>query len=201
MASAAGGLMPMYLIAALVPWTDPQIVSRMNLPPNTDPPLTWQASHEMVEIVKAHELDLPLRQDLAHGGITQGAQLGFPFVGIAGLKVWIDVPWMAAQFGKTFLDLGFQHPQQTVHADLLEVCGPTPLAIELREVTGRGVFPQRQPVLPRQVSEMGQQPWVPVHVAVRVQMRWRTADQLLKAAELTVQLRAASFGVGAPASE
>src|SRR2546428_8150721 len=36
---------------------------------------------------KAHELDLPLRQDLAHGGITQGAQLGFPFVGIAGLKV------------------------------------------------------------------------------------------------------------------
>ena len=82
---------------------------------------------------------------------------------------------MAAQLSETVPHVALHQAQQAVHADLLRVCLPTPSAIERRHVTDGGVFAERHTVSPRQVQEMGEQPRVPVHVVVRVEMGWGTA--------------------------
>src|SRR5260221_13935889 len=103
---------------------------------------------------------------------------------------------MAAQFGDTLLNVGLQHVQQAVYADLLQVGLPTPLTIELRQVTDRAVLAQGHSVLPRHVEEMRKQPRVPMHVVVRVEMcRW-ASHQFLKAAALAVVFQAPAVGEG-----
>ena len=87
-------------------------------------------------------------------------------------------------------------PTYMSNADLLRMRFPAPLPVELREVADRGVFPQRQAVLPRQLEEMRQQPRVSMHVVVGVEMRWRTAHQRSKAAELRIQLSTTGGTIG-----
>src|SRR6266508_571182 len=104
--------------------------------------------------------------------IAQGPQFSLALGGVAGWEIPIDIAWMAAQLGDAFLDLRLQHSYQALHADLLQMGRTTPLPIELREIVNWGVFPQRQAVVPRQIKEMGEQPWVVVEVVVGVQMGW-----------------------------
>src|SRR6266568_7418041 len=49
------------------------------------------------------------------------------------------------------------------------------------------MFAQRQVVLLRQVEEMRERAWIAVNVVVRIQMRWRMANHLLKTPELFFQ--------------
>src|SRR5262245_2279199 len=102
---------------------------------------------------------------------------------------------MATQFSETFLDLRLQHSPQALNADLLQVCLPIPLAVELRKITGRRMFSQRQSVLPRQIKKVREQTGVPVHVVVRIQVGRQVAHQFLKATELVAQLGATTIGI------
>jgi hypothetical protein len=98
---------------------------------------------------------------------------------------------MAAQFGDTLPELGLQHLNQALYADLIQVCLPIPLAIKVRKVTDRGVFPQRDPVLLRQIKEVRKQLRVSVHVMMRIKVGGQSSYEFLKARELCVQLCAA----------
>src|SRR5258708_25711277 len=115
-------------------------------------------------------MDLLLCQGRADAGSAQGLQFGFALDGVSGWEIRINVAWMTAQFSDTLLNVGLQYVQQVVHSDLLQVCLPTPLTIELRQVTGGAVLSQGHSVLPRYVEEMRKQPRVPMYVVVRVRV-------------------------------
>src|SRR5258708_3939013 len=112
-------------------------------------------------------MDLLLCQGRADAGSAQGLQFGFALGGVSGWEIRINVAWMTAQFGDTLLNVGLQYVQQAVHADLLQVCLPTPLTIELRQVTDGAMLPQGHSVLPRYVQEMRKQPRLPMYLLLR----------------------------------
>src|SRR5215510_5803706 len=105
------------------------------------------------EISIIDKSNLPLGQDFADARVAQSPQFSFALGGVDRSKIRIDIAWMTAQFSETLLDLRLQHSREALHADLLQVCRPIPLAVELGKITGRRMFPQRQSVSPRQIKE------------------------------------------------
>src|SRR6266571_5198503 len=113
-----------------------------------------QAHREVAKVAETDKLDRLLCQDLPDQGSAQGLQFGFAFGGVVGWEIQIDVAWMAAQFADAFSAFRLQHPGKALHADLLQMGLPAPLAVEFGEVTDRRVFAQGQSMFPRKVTEV-----------------------------------------------
>src|SRR5439155_25020361 len=83
---------------------------------HNDSPLGKQAGREIAESAKANKLDLLLGQHCADDGIAKGPQFDLALDGIAGLKIRINVAWMAAQLSETFPHVALHQAPQAAHA-------------------------------------------------------------------------------------
>jgi len=88
-------------------------------------------------------VNLLLCQRAADERFAQRPYFNFAFNSVAGLRTRIYVAGVTAQFCETLTDFAPQHSQQTIHPNLLKVRLPTPLTVELREVTDVRMLAQR----------------------------------------------------------
>src|SRR2546422_10658280 len=81
-------------------------------------------------------------------GAAQRPQLLLTLPRVARRKPWLHVAGMTVQLGHAVADFRVQHAKETLDADLLEMGFTPPVAVELREVAGGRIAPDRHSTTP-----------------------------------------------------
>ena len=132
---------------------------------------------------------------LANAVVAQRPQLLFPFSGVARRESRLDVAGVTIQLGHIAANIGFEHANQTLDADLLEMGFAAPLAVEFRKVACPRTTPHVHADPSRPDQYVGQHTRVVMHVVVRIRVSRSAANQFQKAVVLPFELRGDAVGV------